>query len=81
MLSPTAKTKRTFETIQVLLTFISFSAVVDATFLQARPHEAAGYAPGRTQSGEARADRLFGDLARTERKRREAAVKEALEQR
>ena len=81
MLAPTAKTKRIFETIQVLLTFISFSAVVDATFLQARPHDAVGYAADPTRTVEARADRLFGDLARTERKRREAAVKEALEQR
>jgi hypothetical protein len=81
MLSPTAKTKRFLETIQVVLSFASVCAVVDASVIQVRPHEAAGYYAGGSPRREARADRLMSDLARAERKRREAALREALDQR
>jgi hypothetical protein len=81
MLAPAAKTKRLLERIQILLTFASFCAVVDATFIDAQPDDATGYYPaGQPQQG-ARGDTLFRDLARTERKRREAEIKDALEQR
>jgi hypothetical protein len=81
MLAPTAKTKRLLEKIQILLTFASFCAVVDATFIDRPQHDPTGYYPAGSPEGEARRDRLFSDLARTERKRREAEVRDALEQR
>ena len=81
MLSPTPKTTRLLEKIQILLTFASVCTVADATFGQPRPNDPAGYHAGTSRQGEARADGLIGELARTERKRREAALKEALEQR
>ena len=80
MLAPTAKTKRFLEKIQLVLTFASFCAVVDATVADALPHDATGYHAGNAPQ-EARGDRLFNDLARTERKRREEVIKDALEQR
>jgi len=81
MLSPTAQTKRFLEKIQLVLTFASFCAVVDATFVDALPQNPTGYHAAGAPQGEAHGDRLFNDLARTERKRREEAVKDALEQR
>jgi hypothetical protein len=70
MLSPTVKTKRFLDLIQLVLTFASVCAVVDASFIHS--YERAGYyASGPLQSG-ARGSRLIGDLARVERKRREA---------
>jgi len=81
MLAPTAKTKRFLERIQILLTFASFCTVVDTTFIDALPHDPTGYSPAGPPQAEARGDRLFGDLARTERKRREDQVRDALEQR
>lgn len=82
MLAPRPKTKRFLETVQILLTFASVCAVIDASFLPPRPQGGAGdYAGSGMPQGRARGDRLFGDLARTERKRREAELKEALEQR
>ena len=42
MLAPTAKTKRFLEKIQLVLTFASFCAVVDATFVDALPQDPAG---------------------------------------
>jgi hypothetical protein len=81
MLAPTAKTKRFLEKIQIVLTFASFCAVVDATFVDALPHDATGYHAGNAPQAEAHGDRLFNDLARTERKRREEVIRHALEQR
>jgi hypothetical protein len=81
MLSPKPKTKRFLERIQLVLTFASVCAVVDATFIDVLPHDPMGYHAGAAPQDEARVDRLFGDLARSERKRREAEVREALQQR
>jgi hypothetical protein len=82
MLAPRPKTKRLLETVQILLTFASVCAVVDASWIHTSPHGGAGYyAGGGLPQGRARGDRQLGDLARTERKRREAELKEALEQR
>jgi hypothetical protein len=81
MLSPTPKTKRFLEKVQIVLTFASVCTVADASFVEAQPHDPAGYDAGGPSNGEARTDDLIGELARTERKRREAALKEALEQR
>ena len=80
MLAPTGKTKRFLEKIQLVLTFASFCAVVDATFVDALPHDVTGYHAGNAPQ-EAHGDRLFNDLARTERKRREEVIRDALEQR
>ena len=81
MLSPRPKTKRFLETIQLVLSFASVCAVVDTSFIQGRLHEAAGYDAGGSPQREAREDRLMSDLARTERRRREAVLREALDQR
>jgi len=81
MLAPTSKTKRLLETIQVVLTFTSVCTVVDTSFVEARPHGGPGYYAGGPQQTEARGDRSVSDLARTERKRREVAFREALQQR
>ena len=81
MLSPRPKTKRFLESIQIALSFASVCAVVDASFVQGRGHEAAGYHGSGSPHREARTDRLISDLARTERKRREAALRDALDQR
>src|SRR5687768_11078276 len=81
MLSPSPKTKRFLETIQVVLSFASVCAVVDASVIQGRTHDAAGYHTGGSPQRGAGADRLISDLARTERKRREAVLREALNQR
>jgi hypothetical protein len=81
MLSTTTKTKRFLEKIQLVLSFASVCAVVDANIIDALPHDPTGYYAGSSQQGDTRGDRLFGDLARAERKRREAEVRDALEQR
>lgn len=82
MLSPRPKTKRFLEKIQIVLTFASVCTVADASFAEARPHDPAGYYAGGPRQGQARGpDDLIRELARTERKRREDALKEALEQR
>ncbi|HSC17088.1 MAG TPA: hypothetical protein VLI71_18300 [Gammaproteobacteria bacterium] len=81
MLSPRPKTKRFLEKIQIVLTFASVCTVADASFAAARPHDPAGYYAAGPRQGQARADGLIRELARTERKRREDALKEALEQR
>ena len=81
MLSPRPKTKRWLEAIQVVLSFASVCAVVDASFVQGRAHAAAGYHGSGSPHGEARTNRLLSDLARTERKRREAVLRDALNQR
>jgi hypothetical protein len=81
MLAPAAKTKRFLEMIQIVLSFASVCAMVDSTFIDVLPHDPMGYYAGGSREREVGADRLFGDLARTERKRREAVIRDALEQR
>jgi len=81
MLAPAAKTKRFLEMIQIVLSFASVCAMVDSTFIDVLPHDPIGYYAGGSPQRELGADRLFGDLARTERKRREAVIRDALEQR
>jgi hypothetical protein len=81
MLAAKPKTKRLLETVQFLLTFISVCAVLETTRIDASPADPSGYYAGAPQRSEADGDRRFGDLARAERKRRESALKEALEQR
>ncbi len=82
MLTAKPKTKRFLESIQVLLTFASTCAVIQTTRIPASPlQDPPGYSASMPQPGDARGDRSLGDLARTERKRREAELQKALEQR
>ncbi len=72
MLAPPAKRKRSFELIQVILTFISVCALAEASAVGNAPPDGPGFhAPTGEQDGATR-DRRFADLARVERKRREA---------
>jgi hypothetical protein len=79
---PLAKpgTKRRLEAIQLALTFVSVCAVLDASRIHAGPAEPAGYYAGGSQHS-VQSHRLAKDLARSERKRREALLREALQQR
>jgi hypothetical protein len=72
MVAPKPKTKRFLESIQLLLSFASVCAVVDATRIQAPLHNHSGYYASVPQRSGARGDRSLGDLARVDRKRREA---------
>jgi hypothetical protein len=72
MLSSTPKAKRFLEVIQFVLTLASTCAVVEASRLHAPLHDRPGYYASVPQQRETAGDRSFGDLARVERKRREA---------
>ena len=72
MLAPRPKSQRLLETIQIVLTFVSVCAVVDATRSLSPPTRPAGYYSALPQQSEHSVDRRLGDLARVERKRREA---------
>jgi len=72
MLAPTAKTKRFLEITQFVLTFVSTCAIVEASCIHSPPHDRPGYHASAPQRREASLDRSIGDLARVERKRREA---------
>ena len=67
--------------IQIVLSFASVCAMVDSTFIDVLPHDPMGYYSGGSPQRDVSADRSFGDLARAERKRREAEVRDALQQR
>ena len=81
MLAAKPKSKRLLEAIQFVLTFVSTCAVLDTARIHAAPLEPQGFYAGVPRGGEAERDRTLGDLARSERRRRESALKEALEQR
>lgn len=81
MLAAKPRTKRLLETIQFLLTFASACAVIDTTRIHAAPADRPGYHAGLPQRSERQSDRRLGDLARSERKRRESELRDALEQR
>ena len=81
MLLAKPEMKRCLEAIQLVLTFVSVCAVVDASRIHAAPAETAGYYASGPQRGSVQRDRLARDLARSERKRREAQLQEALQQR
>jgi hypothetical protein len=72
MLAAKPKTKRFLESIQLLLTFASVCAVVEATCSNAPLNPRAGYHASVPQPSGARGDRRLADLVRVERKRREA---------
>lgn len=71
LLAPAAKTKRSIELVQLLLTFASFCTVVAASGLATAAPEHPGYHAAPLQR-DAERDRRFSDLARFERKRRES---------
>jgi len=81
MLTAKPKTKRLLEAIQFVLTFVSTCAVLETARIHSAPNDPPGYYAGVPRGGEVERDRTFGDLARSERRRRESALKEALEQR
>ena len=72
LLAPANRTKRSLELVQLLLTFASFCTIVAASGIDASPADRAGYHAGAPQQRDATRDRRFSDLARFERKRREA---------
>jgi len=72
MLAPTAKNRRFLEITQFVLTFASTCAVVEASRIHAPLHDPPGYHASVPQQREASLDRSIGDLARVERRRREA---------
>ena len=73
MLPQTPRTKRFLETTQFVLTFVSVCAVLETSRLQSPLDRSPGYYAGIPQNNEAYGDRRIGDLARVERRRREAA--------
>jgi hypothetical protein len=72
MLAATAKTKRFLETVQLGLSFVSVCAVLDASRIPVSPDRQPGYYAGIPFNNGAAEDRRLGDLARADRKRREA---------
>jgi hypothetical protein len=72
MLAATAKTKRFFEITQFVLSLASTCAVVEASRVPAAVAERPGYHASLPQPRDAASDRSIADLARAERKRREA---------
>ena len=73
MLPKTPRTKRFLEMIQFVLTFVSVCAVLETSRIQSPLDRSPGYYAGIPQNNEAYGDRRIGDLARVERRRREAA--------
>jgi hypothetical protein len=72
MVAPKLNNKRFLEAIQLVLTLLSVCAVVEASLAHSPHHDRPGYSAAVPQPREAARDRSLGDLARTERKRREA---------
>lgn len=72
MLAPTPKTQRFLEAIQITLTFASVCAIVDATASVSTRERAAGFYASAPHESERSMDRRITDLARADRKRREA---------
>jgi hypothetical protein len=72
MLSPTPKNKRFLEFTQFVLSLASTCAVVEASRIPEPLHDRPGYHTSIPQPREAAGDRSIADLARADRKRREA---------
>ena len=72
MLLPKPKTTRFLELTQLVLTFVSVCSVVDASRIHSPPDGRPGYYASIPHPHETSNDRRLGDLARVERKRREA---------
>ena len=80
MLTAKPHKRRFLEAIQFVLTLASTCAVAETIRIHSPPDDRPGYYAS-IPLDEARADRRLGDLARAERKRREAELKQASEQR
>lgn len=72
MLSRTSKTRRFFDLTQLALSFASVCAVADASCPQSPSRWHSGYYAGLPTENGSFEDRRIGDLARVDRKRREA---------
>jgi hypothetical protein len=72
MLAATPKTKRFLELTQFVLTFASTCAVIEASRIHVPLHDRPGYYASAPQPREVSDDRSIDDLARMDRKRREA---------
>ena len=72
MLAAKPKTKRFLELTQFVLTLASTCAVLETTRVYAPLHDRPGYYASAPLEREAQDDRRLGDLARSDRKRREA---------
>lgn len=72
MLAAKPKTKRFLKLTQFVLTFASTCAVLDTTRVDAPLHDRPGYYASVPLQRETQDDRRLGDLARSDRKRREA---------
>lgn len=72
MLAGTPKVKRFLDLVQIVLSFVSVCAVVDASRTTSLREDLPGYHSSIPGSRETERDRRFADLARAERKRREA---------
>jgi len=81
MLDDRPKTKRLYETIQLVLTLVSTCAVVDTMHVHTSPLDRVGYGASMPARSETSTDRSIRDLARSERKRRESELGAALQQR
>jgi hypothetical protein len=72
MLAPTTKNKRFYSIVQFALSFASTCAVIEASGMHAAAEQRTGYYASVPLHSERSGDRRVGDLARAERKRREA---------
>jgi hypothetical protein len=72
MLASSAKNNRFLVITPFRLTLVSSCEVVEASRIHAPLHDRPGYHASAPQQREASLDRSIGDLARVERKRREA---------
>jgi hypothetical protein len=71
MLAVARNRKRFLEMTQIILGFISTCAVVDASRIHGAPYHRPGYSAELPLESDS-SDRRLGDLARSDRKRREA---------
>jgi hypothetical protein len=81
MLTAKPQTKRFLEAIQFVLTLASTCAVIETMHVPAPPPGDPGYYASNRQAPGTERDRRLADLARAERKRREATLAEALQER
>jgi hypothetical protein len=72
MLAATAKSKRYLDLVQLVLSFASVCAVVDASDLLPQRPSVPGYYSSIPTPRDSHVDRRLADLARVERQRREA---------
>jgi hypothetical protein len=74
MLASTVKRRRLLEATQLVLSFVSLCAVVEASHIESASRERAGYYATAPHEAERHGDRRLADLGRSERKRRESEL-------